>query len=374
MRTTKPIGGRRTGAGLSHALIVIALFLCPFFANVSLGAVACSEPTGSYTTTFLTNSDTYTSIPFTAAPLFCGTVQSTSSNAITVQGAPGWTSGQWAIPSTPNGYYPNYVVLTTGAVEGAYFIITNNTADTLVIDLLGQCYDLTGVNTGDSLAIIPFWTLGTIFPGGSGIIPSVNSLASGRRTQIIFPAFCPVCNLEPTSIYYFYNNAWRRAFPATSPAFSFNDVVVLPDQYFIVRQPTNGSSQFTIGGNVVQYAQRTCLYWESFEDVTNQDNLVADYHSTTQTLDQVNLAAAFAASNPGTNPPAINDLLFVFDNTVMKMNKVPAHIYFYNVDHWADLNNPPYSVDHGCDPVFIPGTGVTVRKRPGSTQVWVIPP
>jgi uncharacterized protein (TIGR02597 family) len=368
MRTTKSICRRQTTAGLNYTVILIAFFLCRFVTNVSFGAVACSEPTGSYTTTFLTNSDSCISIPFTAAPLFCGTVQSTSSDSITVQGAPGWTNGQWAIPSTPNGYYPNYFVLTSGTNEGAYFIITTNTADTLFTDLSYRCYDLTGVNTGDSLAIIPFWTLGTIFPGGSGITPAVSRLNPSSGTQLIINPPCSYCSL-PSPVYYFYNGHWRSE--VSSPSSNYGDVVIFPDQSFLVRQPSNAPPPFTIGGNVVQYAQQTCLVWEpSYPTYI----WVADYHSTTQTLDQVNLAMAFAASNPGTNPPAINDLLFVYDNTAMKMNKAPAHIYFYNVDHWADLNNPPYDVDHGCDPVFVPGIGVTVLKQTNSPPVWVIPP
>ncbi len=128
----------------------------------------------------------------------------------------------------------------------------------------------------------------------------------------------------------------------------------------------------TAGGYIAQYTTRTCLYADNF--TTNWDNYVANYHSTTRTLDQVNLAAAFAVSDPGTNPPAINDLLLVYDNAAMKINKAPAHVYFYYIDHWADLNNPPYSVNRGGDPVFVPGTGVTVRKRPGNTLIWVNPP
>lgn len=355
-------------AGYACVSFVVAFSMAS--SNVAMAVDACSEPSGSLVITILTNSDTYVSIPYTRASLFCGTVQFASNNTITVQGAPGWTNGQWSQVTT-NGYFPNYVVLTSGSKEGANYTITNNSPDTLF--MVGDCDDLSGVTTGDQLAIIPFWTLGTIFPGGAGIIPSTSSLS--RKTEILFPppACAPHCSGVPHTgpIYFFFNNAWRKV--GVNTASNFNDVVIFNDEYFIARQSSSApTTMFTAAGNVVQYAQRTCLWADNF--TTNWDNPVANYHSTTQTLDQVNLAAVITASNPGATNPVINDLLLVYNNAAMKKNKAPAHVYFYYIDHWADLNNPPYSVDRGGDPVFIPGTGVTVRRRPGSPSVWVIPP
>jgi uncharacterized protein (TIGR02597 family) len=374
MKAMNATSGRQLVTGFVCVLSAFAIGTAG--EHVALAVDACSEPTGSLALTFLTNSDTYVSIPFTRVPLCCGTVQSVSNNAITVQGAPGWATGQWS-QVTSNGYFPNYVVLTSGAKQGATFIITNNSSDTLdTLAPLPGCDDLSGVSAGDQLAVVPYWTLGTVFPGGAGITPSISSTTSGLRTELLFLHSGPYWSgLPPTAAYgfYFYNSHWRRSFPSIAPTSNFDGVVILPDQYFIVRQmPKSPTTTFTAGGNIVQYSTRTCLYADSV--TTNWDNYVANYHSTTQTLDQAGLAAAFTASNPGATNPAINDLLLVYDNTAMKMTKAPAHVYFYYIDHWADLNNPPYTINRGGDPVFIPGTGVTVRKRPGSTQVWVISP
>jgi uncharacterized protein (TIGR02597 family) len=342
--------------------------------EIALAVDACSGPTDSLTTTFLTNSDSFVSVPYIRPPLFCGLVQSASDNTITVQGATSWTTGQWS-QINGAGYFPNYVVLTSGAKEGATLVITNNSADTLFMPT-NDCDDLNGVSTGDQLAIIPYWTLGTVFPGGAGITPSVSSTAPGRRTQVLIPfrsACAPNCSGVPNwgfYSYFFHDAHWRKV--GMSASSNYDDAVMLPDQYLIVRQPTNSPSPFALGGNVVQYTTRTCLYADNF--TTNWDNSVANYHSTTQTLDQANLAAAFTASNPGATNPVINDLLLVYDNRVSRINKAPAHVYFYNVDHWADLANPPVTIDCGGDPVFVPGTGVIVRKRPGNITVWVDPP
>jgi uncharacterized protein (TIGR02597 family) len=348
--------------------LFFSLVFCLASANSARAVDACSAPTGSLTITLLTNSDTYVSIPFTRAPEFCGTVQSVSNNAITVQGSPGWTNGQWSTPTTPNQYFPYYAVLTSGSKEGVLGTITNHSADTLI--LVGVCPELTGASAGDQLAIVPFWTLNTVFPSGTGVVAS--TLVS-TRTQILFPAIPGLSGLPPSHVYYYLNNAWRRSTPAAPASSNFNDVPVLPDKFFIARQNNNArTTTFAPTGSVVQYTTRMCLYASASSPA--YDNFVANYHSTTQTLDQANLAAAITASNPGATNPAINDLLLVYDNAAMKKNKAPAHVYFYNVDHWADLNNPPYSVNRGGDPVFIPGTGLTIRRSPGSVSVWVNPP
>jgi uncharacterized protein (TIGR02597 family) len=288
-----------------------------------------------------------------------------------VNGSPGWAVGQWAQP-TANGYYPNYVVLTGGSEEGAIYSITNNSSDSLYV---AGCENLAGVGFGSQLAIIPYWTLGTVFPSGTGITVSPGTTSSGRRTEIFFRDSHTYSGVLPGATYFFYNSHWRKLGASTSS--NYDDVVILPDQPFIARQSNQSpTATFTASGSVVQYFTRTCLY----PMVTNVvpgftgDNLVANYHSTTQTLDQSNLSAALIASDPGANPPAINDLLFVYDNAAMIKNKSPSRIYFYNVDHWTDLSRPPYDVNRGGDPVFVPGTGVTIRRRTGTISVWVNPP
>jgi uncharacterized protein (TIGR02597 family) len=374
----KAVNRRFSGLSVVQPLAFLCLFTlcCP---NSAPAIDACSEPTGSLNIAMVPGSDMYLSIPFTRAPVYCGTVQSTAgSNCITVQGAPGWIDGQWQNGS-------NYVVFTSSSKEGAVYEITNNSSDTLMVrtgdlDVDFGCEDLTGVSTGDQLAIIPFWTLGTAFPGGEGITPSLNTSASGRRTQLLFLDAHEGSGIyRIPQIFYFYN-FWRRSYPTTPSSSNFNDVVIYPDRHFIARQPTNVTTvTFVPSGTVVQYATRTCLFQQrafTFGQLGfSGDNYVANYHSTTQTLNQSNLASASTASNPNANPPTINDLLFVYDNSYAVFNKTPSHIYFYDVDHWADLNNPPYSVDRGGDPVFAPGNGVTIRKKTNSTSsVWSNPP
>jgi len=127
----------------------LLLFTCAAGSEVARAVDACSEPTGSLSITLLTNSDTYVSIPYTRAPLFCGTVQSASGNSVTVQGSPGWIAGQRS-QQTTNHYFPNYVVPTSGAKEGAHYTITNDSSDTFFV--VDACEDLSGVTARDPAA------------------------------------------------------------------------------------------------------------------------------------------------------------------------------------------------------------------------------
>src|SRR5437867_360398 len=153
-----------------------------------------TEPVGFFKVDLLTNSDTYTSVPFTQIPQFRGVVNSVAGNVITVNGSPGWTANQWATP-TANGYYPYFAILTSGAKEGQYYTITANTANTLSVVLSPE--DLSGVGASDLVRIIPFWTLGTVFPGGTGVVASASTLV--RKTEILFPNIAGVgVNLTPS--------------------------------------------------------------------------------------------------------------------------------------------------------------------------------
>ena len=352
------------------AVLLGTLVLSMADSNLALAVDACSAPSGSTSIVILSNSDTYVSIPYARAPLYCGTILSISNSTLTVQGAPGWSTGQWS-QLTTNGYFPNYVVLTSGAKEGATFTVTNNSSDSL--EAVGL-EDLSGVVTGDQLAIIPYWSLGTAFPGGAGITPSTSAIAAGRRTQLFSLDAHTYSGLNPNQVFFFFNNAWRRVGSAATS--NYNDVVILPERNFILRQNFSGATNvtFTAAGNVAEYSVRIYLE-QAITNTFTGDNYVGNYHSTTQTLNQSNLAAILSASDPGASPPVLNDLLLVYDNAAAAINKTPAHIYFYYNGHWADLSNPPYTVDRGADPVFIPGGGVTVRKKLGSgSSIWVIPP
>jgi uncharacterized protein (TIGR02597 family) len=311
-------------------------------------------------------------VPFKRTPEYQGLVAGADGNVITVSNA-NFSPNQWATPNS-NGYYPYYVILVTsnGTKEGAYFTITNNTATDLSVVLDAE--NLTSVSAGDRLQVVPYWTLNTIFPLGTGVVASTSSTVSGRRTAILFPDLVSTgVNLSASAIYYYFNNAWRQAGkPATS---NLNDVVVLPDQFLVARQKnTADTSAWTSLGLVPTHRIRIPLYANLPADGRQQDNYVAVYRPAVQTLNESGLTNAFKASS-GTTVSTRQDQLLIFNNDAQQKNKSAAAIYYYYNNGWRKAGVPA-TVDFGASNVFNAATGVIVRKATNTvpTSIWVNAP
>lgn len=326
-----------------------------------------TQPVGFYKVSLLTNSDTFASIPFTRIPEFNGLVSSVAGSVINVGGSPGWTAGQWATP-TVNGYLPYFVLFISGAKEGAYYTVTNSGVSTLDVELTPE--DLSGIVAGDKLRIIPFWTLNTIFPGGTGVVASANTLT--RKTEVYMPDIGGVGkNLAPEATYFYFNSAWRKV--GVSPATNFNDVVVLPDQYFFARQNNSAdTTTLTTLGQVTLTKLRIPLYANSPGSGQQQDNYAIIARPAVQTLNDSGLSNAFVASP---NTLSRKDELFVFDNAIQAKNKAPAGTYFYFNGGWRKVGVAP-TVDFGPTNVFNPASGYYVRKATNTvaTTIWVNTP
>jgi uncharacterized protein (TIGR02597 family) len=347
--------------------IVLALALPIISATTTQAVDVVTDPVGFYSTPCLSNSDTYVSIPFIRPPEALGMVGSWAGNTITISNVT-WTPGQWATPSTPNGYYPYYVQLLSGSKEGAYYTITNSGTSTLSVILNPE--DLTSVAVGDRVQICPFWTLNTVYPGGTGVVASVSAASSGRRTSILFPNMVSNgINLGVANEYYYYNGAWRRSLPVTPSTSNFNDVVILPDQYIIVRQ--NNSADTTTNtaiGQVLMTKARIPLYANT--DV-QQDNAIGLYRPSVQTLNDTGLTNAFTAS-VGTASSQRRDTLLIFDNTQQTKNKGASQVFYYYNSGWRRaLPVTPSSVDFGQTNVLTPGMGFIIRKYTNSTPTWI---
>src|SRR5205823_2951380 len=111
------------------------------------------------------NSDTLTSTALLRPSAFQSTLASVWFNTIQVNGA-AWSANQFVYS---RGVQPNtYFLLVRGGLRaGDSFVITANGTSSLVLQTGGDL--LSGLSPGDPISIIPFWTLGTIFPGGAGV-------------------------------------------------------------------------------------------------------------------------------------------------------------------------------------------------------------
>jgi uncharacterized protein (TIGR02597 family) len=302
-------------------------------------------------------------LPFTQPPVFTGTLASAPGTGpqLAISGSPGWNPGQWAILSTPNNYAPYFAFLVTGAQAGAWFTITNNDASNLYVTLTPENASLAAA--GDQVTIVPFWTLNTVWPNGTGVVAT--TLSSSPKSEVLFPSIGSVgINLSPEATYYFYNNNWRKVGPPSSS--NFNDVAILPDQYVTLRSNgTTPSTNFLALGAVVTNNIRIPVYANSVANGNKQDNYIGIYRPTTLTLDQSGLASMVVTTTLSSSP---KDEVLVYTNAVSGENKSPVGTYFFYNDAWRKVG-PPASVNFGPSNVFFSAQGFVYRAVPNNTPI-----
>lgn len=356
----------------SITTVIAALGLCAVVDSATAQTTVTTDPVGFVQLSLPGQSDTRVSVPFTQAPAFVGTVQSTSSNTITFSGTPGWTANQFVYASgvQPNTYYALIGTAgtsdTTGTMpkEGSIYTITANTANTLTLNVNGDNVSI--VSEGTQISIIPYWTLATVFPASNANVsftPSTSPLL--LQTQLMFLNYAAVgINASSANIYYFYNGAWRLMGDSSSTDHS-NDVI-LPNVYFTVRNPTTTTNLValgtvpmgTIGVNLVTQSSG------------QQDNYLSLLRPIGVSLENSGLisSGAFSAS---ASPLMLSDCLFVFDNTQVGFNKSASEIYYYYNNGWRQMGQSS-STDFGSTLLPV-GSGFVIRKAAvanGPTQVW----
>ncbi len=350
------------------AVFGLSLALCGLTSSPLVAATATTEPVGYNTISLLANSDTYVSVPFYRPAAFVGQAASVAGNVVTVSGTPGWTANQFvrAAGTQPNTYY---AFIRNGTKEGNFYTITANSSNTLTLDLNGDT--LTGIAADTSISVIPYWTLGTLFPpadAGSSFTSSASPLAI--QTYVLIPNLeASGINLSVSASYYFYNGAWRLF--GQDATVSRNDDILLPDSYFIVRNGSTGGTLVSTGN--VQTRKFTIPLLT--ETGTRQDNPVAIARPIPVTLADSGLisSGAFATS---TSPLNLADTLLVFDNTTSSRNKAASATYYYYNNAWRKFGADA-SQDFGNTVVFSPGTGVQIRKAAtagGATSIWINSP
>jgi uncharacterized protein (TIGR02597 family) len=324
-----------------------------------------TSPVGFVSLTTLSNSDTIFSTPLAQPAVYQGSVSTLSSTTVTAGGTPGWTTNGFVyVAGTQSNTY--YLRFLTGAQAGSYYTVTANTANTLTLNLAGGL--LTGAAPGDQFAVIPYWTLGTVFPASAAGTAFKASTLFIRNTQIFFPnQTSEGINFAAAAIYYYTNSAWQQA--GSPSGTSANDTVLPPDSYVTIRNPAGFTGSITVMGEVVTTPQSTPL--NSYA-TTAQDNAVAITYPVNLTLNNLGLAAAFVPSSIFVT----NDQLLTYDNTVTGINKSASAIYYYMNGAWRESGQNS-STDFGTNPIQI-GSGFIVRKAINSsgplTTDWIFTP
>lgn len=360
--------------------------------SILLAALACcansvadtvySNPMGFVSVTCPRNSDTIVGLPLRQAADFTGTLSANpdtvtipDSAILSLIGTPGLTVDAFA-----GTHYVKFKDSTPTALpgDGQWFAVVSNTADTITLDLNGDVIDSV---SGAELEVLKFWTLGELFPPaecttdplttGTAIVASTNLFASGLRTQVLYPNLNGSgINLAP-SVGYFLNGAsWRRSDDKNN---NYNDTVLLPGTYFIIRHPAavTSNTTYTVSGEVDGGSFVLPL---ATLGGGSQDNFIALPRAVDITLNDLGLggSAAFMSST-SYFASGLRDQLLVYDNSLQVANKAPSAGYYY-YGGWRKSGGG--SSDRGSD-VIPAGAGFVIRKYQsgdGFSDFWTNTP
>ena len=353
--------------------------LCAMIAPAAFAVTATTDPVGFVKVDYQGNSDSYSSIPFKRTPEYAGSLASVSGNQLTASGTPNFGNLVYAAGTQPKTYY---VLFTSGPKLGLFYTITANTATTVTVDPLGD--DISGVAAA-TFQVIPYDTLGTLFPGGQGVVGSAAHGLAVRKTEILIPDHTTAgANLAATAPYYYYTGiagagpGWRRQ-GATGTI--VNDGVLYPDSTFIVRQNDGTASNTTFMGTVHMKSLAATI--GTIDANTKQDNAVALPIPAELNLTQSNLFESGAFVGSTAHGLAVRkDELLVWDNAVAGKNKAADRIYYYytgvaGVGPGWRLQGASGTVAN-TDIVIAPNGGIVIRKAatpaPGTVTWTVLPP
>ena len=334
---------------LKPALITPVYFWIGFFTSQVDGIEATTNPVGVIQISAPGNSDTLVSLPLIQPAVFNGVVGSYSGTAVTVSGSPGWTEDAWA--------NSHYAFWRSGELEGHYATIRENMADTLFLDTEAEA--LAVVAAGDRVSIHPYWTLGTLFPGGEGVNAATSHVM--RDTEIMFQDPNAIgINQAADSIYYYLDGEWKMVGGDLNS--DYRNAIIVPDGFFIVRHNTGNGTTITFTGEVIMGKIALPIL---YQDVSEQDNIIGLQRPIEMTLDESGLG-------PNLGP---GDALYVWDQSVPQRNRLFTNADKYTYDgNWRKNDG---SQDVGSDQVFLPGFGFVIRKAMNTgidEVIWVNEP
>jgi uncharacterized protein (TIGR02597 family) len=304
------------------------------------------------------NSDAFVSLPFAAGVEGTFTVSGTPDQASGIA-----VAGAAFVADEYKDMY--YIRVVTGQAAGRWATISGNTPTNLTLadnGFLGQLGD------GDTFKILKHQTVGSVFPDKlEGKSFKASTSVAFRATEILVPNASAVgINKSAGDTYYYLNGAWRRF--GSIPTQSFNDAVLSPDSYFIVRN--GGDEELTV---LLSGAANTAVLSQSIPVQSASNDVPASTgRPTPVTLKELGLGGT-PAFETSTSVALRADELLVFENSASGINKSAAATYYYLNGAWRKFGSSPFeSFD---DEVLPAGAALLIRKAGGTvgTVTWVQP-
>lgn len=354
---------------LAGALLSTSSFL-------SAGAVppasVATDPVG-YVTLNSTNGDDVRVYPqLLRESVLTGSPSDVTGGVLTI--GSGLTVNEFAINA-------HIVLFCSGNLAGEWFQVTENTATSVSVTSALDPVDLVamGATANDSIKVIPTWTLGTLFPGGQGIVAS-SDFQNPEAFILVNNPNATGTNLSTGNAYFYYNGGVLPAgegwYLDGSFSSTVNDTPISPDTYFTVRSSGGDASVVVSGGVPVD---QLATHVGRIIDGVAQDNQLVNPYPSAMTLGESELFESGAVQgSPDFQNPV--DFVLVYENTDgAGTNTAASKSYFYYTGGVLPAGSGWYLDGQFSatvnDDVIPAGGAFIVRKAAGSsgTVKWSPP-
>jgi uncharacterized protein (TIGR02597 family) len=258
-------------------------------------------------------------------------------------------------------------------LNGRYFDVVSNTATSITIDNGG-----TEVSSIADFKVIPYWTLGTLFPSGTGVGTTEDVFEPNGLVQFKDPTAIGANRPAPKS-YFHYTGSEESGtgwYDNDNVAGGIQDDLTI-DPFIVARVRNFGAlKQVVVSGSVPTSSVAVPVVTAA---VTN-DNYLSVQYPIDVTLAGSGLSAVLTPSTDIFEPV---DLVQIYGETATGRNKAIVATYFYYTGEeesgtgWYDNDNVAAGLQDNVIGILKAGRTFTVRKSagtPGTSQAIATPP
>ena len=304
---------------LTYSLLAAA-FACGL---ASAQTTAYTTPVGYVTLDVPAGADTTVGQPLHRPTEFAAASTGISGNTISVTaGALTAAQFEYAAPTQPKTYY---VLVTGGSLAGKVYEIDSNTANDLTIVAGATSLQDQGFTTGTTFAVVPYWTLNTLFPGGAGVGVTVDDIFS----PVAYVQFKSLAVGQDRAAYktFFYYGGTEEAGPGWYDNDDLgsglqNDNIIDPYMMATVRNPQAVANQVVITGEVPSVGIKSPL----ITGTAINDNYLTTQLPVDLTLAQSGLSAVLT---PATDIFSPVDVVFIYNDNAVGFDKAAYRTFFY---------------------------------------------
>lgn len=323
---------------------LLALLATASFVATASFAQVTSDVVGYVTTTTPDGDDALIGASLTLPSALTGAAVSVSGAIITVSNT--------LVADEYNNTH--YLLATSGSNAGQWSEIIDTTTSTITTaeELIAEA---------DNFKVIPFWTLSTLFPLGSGV--GVSTSAVPVATVLLNNLNATGINKSASAAYFYFSDGSNDGWYNTTTFAQSDNVIVSPETYFTIRNNSGESVELVIAGTVPGDSIGTTI---TRSPDSQTDSQLVNPFPAAMTLAESGLSSVIT---PTTNPSAPADTVLVYDiESAVGQNISVSASYMYYVDGindgWYDTTSFAQS-----DNVSIPAGGAfIVRRSAGSAE------